>query len=219
MDGNLLRWINSFLCERLISIKIEDIKSDIFKPKHGVPQESPLSPILFIIYLSDIRQPENVQTAIFLQFTDDIALWAYRRNTIISRYKIQKRLDKIINWCNIWRIKLNPLKTKVLHFSKGKHPLLDCNIKLDNVKLKAEKSVKFLGGIFDHKLTLEDHIKDKINNIKHVIANYYSLLRSKQYRIPDKIMINLYKIFIRSNFDYGNTALIAAENKYIYKWE
>ena len=32
-------------------------------------------------------------------------------------------------------------------------------------------------------------------------------------------MINLYKIFIRPNFEYGNTALITADNKYIYKWE
>ena len=32
-------------------------------------------------------------------------------------------------------------------------------------------------------------------------------------------MINLYKIVIRPNFEYGNTALITADNKYIYKWE
>ena len=32
-------------------------------------------------------------------------------------------------------------------------------------------------------------------------------------------MINLYKIFIRPNFEYGNTALRTADNKYIYKWE
>ena len=36
---------------------------------------------------------------------------------------------------------------------------------MENVKLKAEKTVTFLGVIFDHKLTFEDHIKDKINNI------------------------------------------------------
>ena len=82
MDQNLLRWINRLLCERSISIEIKDIKSDSFIPKHGVPQGGPLSPILFIIYVSDIPQPENVQTTNLLQFADDIALWAYGRNTI-----------------------------------------------------------------------------------------------------------------------------------------
>ena len=120
-----------------------------------------------------------------------------------------------MEWYNIWRIKSNPLKTKVLNFSNKRHPLMDCNIKMDNIKLKAEKSVKFPGVIFDYKLTFEDHIKDKINNTKHVTSNYYSL-RSQQYSIPDKTMINLYKVFIRSNFDYGHVALITAENKYIY---
>ena len=51
-------------------------------------------------------------------------------------------------WYNIWKIKLNPLKTTVLHFSKRKDPLLDCNIKI-NFKLKAEKTVKFLGVMLD----------------------------------------------------------------------
>ena len=32
-------------------------------------------------------------------------------------------------------------------------------------------------------------------------------------------MINLYEIFIRSNFEYGNTALITADKKYIYTWK
>ena len=126
--------------------------------------------------------------------------------------------SKITNWCNIRRIKLNPLKTKVLDFSKRKHPLLDCNIKMDNVKLKAEKMVRFLGVIFDHKLTFEEHIKDKINNTRHVKSSFYCL-KSKKYRIPEKTMLNLYKIFIRPNFEYGNTALITTDNRYIYKWE
>ena len=201
MDQNLLRQINNFLSERSISIKIKDIKSDFFTPNHGVPQGIPLSPILFIIYVSDIPQS---------QFADDIALWAYGRKTIMSQCKIQKYLDKIIKWCNIWRIKLNPLKTKVLHFSKRKHPLLDCSIKMDNVKLKSKRSVKFLGVIFGHRLTFEE----KVNNTRHITSNYYSL-KSKKYRIPENTMINLYKIFVRPNFNYGSAALITAKNKCI----
>ena len=103
----------------------------------------------------------------------------------MSGCKVQKHLNKMTKWCNIWRIKLNPLKTKVLHFSKTKHPLLDCNIKMDNVKLKAQKAVKFLRAIFDNKLTFKEHIKDKVNNTRHIASRFYSL-KSKKYRIPEK---------------------------------
>ena len=88
---------------------------------------------------------------------------------------------------------------------------------MDNVKLKEEKIVKFLEVIFDHKLTFEEHIKDKINNARYITSSFY-FLKSKKYRIPEKTMINLYKMFIRPNFEYGNTAIIAADNKYIYNW-
>ena len=87
---------------------------------------------------------------------------------------------------------------------------------MNDVKLKAEKIVKFLGVRFDHKLTFEEHIKDKIINTRQITSSFYSL-KSKKYRIPERTMINLYKIFIRPNFEYGNTALITADSKYIYK--
>ena len=87
MDHSLLRWIKSFLSERSISVKIENIKSDLFTPKHEVPQGSPLSPILFIIYVSDIPQPVNTQATTLSQFADDIALWSYGRNTLCLNVK------------------------------------------------------------------------------------------------------------------------------------
>ena len=136
----------------------------------------------------------------------------------MSQCKMQKYLDKIIKWCNTWKIKFNPLKNKFLHFSKRKHNSWLCNIKMDNVKLNAEKSVKFLGVMFGNKLTFEERIRDKVINTRHNTSNCYSL-RSKKYRIPDKTITNLSKIFIRPNFHYGNRSLITAENKYIYKWE
>ena len=94
MKQNLLSWINSVLSEKSISNKIIDIKSDFFTPKHGVPQGNSLSPILFIIYVSNIPQPKSVQTTTLSQFANDIALWAYVRNTMMSHCKIQKHLKK-----------------------------------------------------------------------------------------------------------------------------
>lgn len=55
-----------------------------------------------------------------------------------------------------------------------------------------------------------------MSNTKHITSNYFSF-RSKQHRIPYKTMINLYEVFTRLHFDYGDVALITAKNKFIYK--
>ena len=42
---------------------------------------------------------------------------------------------------------------------------MDCNMKMNNLKLKAEKLVKFLAVIFNPNLTFEDHITEKITKL------------------------------------------------------
>ena len=75
LDINLIKWIRSLLQDRGLTIKLNDIFSELLSPIHGVPQGSPLSPILFILYVRDIPQPNH--KFIFLsQFADDIAIWA-----------------------------------------------------------------------------------------------------------------------------------------------
>ena len=69
LNRKLIRWIGNFLSERLI-ISIHNQLSDPITPIHGVPRGSPLSPILFILYVCDISQPldEEVNCS---QFADD----------------------------------------------------------------------------------------------------------------------------------------------------
>ena len=97
-----------------------------------------------------------------------------------------------MRWCNVWITRLNPLKWKVSNFSKKAHLTMSCPLRMDIINLKAKKSVKFLGFIFDLKLTFGGHIKPKINNSQHIASSLYSL-KSHQYRISNKTLI----IYIR----------------------
>ena len=65
--------IIDFTMNRKVSIKINNLYSLPFTPIHGVPQGNPLSPIIFILYVSDIPRPPKRIT--LSQFADDIALW------------------------------------------------------------------------------------------------------------------------------------------------
>ena len=94
-----IRWINSFLTEREIKVKINNSLSEEIIPTRGVPQGSPLSPILFILYVADIPTDKTVNTS---QFADDIAAWCTHRRNSENEKKLQKYLNKLSVWCNKW---------------------------------------------------------------------------------------------------------------------
>jgi hypothetical protein len=74
MDGDLVRWTESFLSERTVEMIIEGNAMDRHPAEVGVPQGSPVSPILFAIYTSGLIKwvEEYVSEAEGLSFVDDL---------------------------------------------------------------------------------------------------------------------------------------------------
>jgi hypothetical protein len=74
MDGDLIRWTESFLSERTVEMVIEGNAMERHPVEAGVPQGSPVSPILFAIYTSgQIKLVEEyVSEAEGLSFVDDL---------------------------------------------------------------------------------------------------------------------------------------------------
>jgi hypothetical protein len=54
MDGDLIRWTESFLSERTVEMIIEGNALERYPVEAGVPQGSTVSPILFPIYTSGL---------------------------------------------------------------------------------------------------------------------------------------------------------------------
>jgi len=50
MDGDLIRWTESFLSERMVEMIIEGNANERHPVEAGVPQGSPVSPIIFALY-------------------------------------------------------------------------------------------------------------------------------------------------------------------------
>ena len=155
-----MHWLSDFLVGRLIQVNLNNFFSNQVNPKAGVPQGSVLSPLLFLIYVNDLPTPHHKQNFLS-QFADDTAQWAFSRNVHIAGKHLQQDLLKLAMWCAKWRIKLNPVKIKVIIFSRSiLARKTELNLKLYGKTLKIYPEVKFLGITFDSQLTFQKHFEE-----------------------------------------------------------
>ncbi len=77
IPGDIVRWTNSFLTDRKVQLVIDGYTCLMRDIDSGVPQGSPISPILFVIYISGFFSAiENKVPITSLSFVDDIGLTA-----------------------------------------------------------------------------------------------------------------------------------------------
>ena len=199
LNRKLIRWISNFLFQRNLIISINDQLSDPITPIHGVPQGCPLSPILFILHVNDILQPLYAQVNLS-QFADDIEIWAQAPGIRSINLRLQKYLNQILTWCDRWRIKLNPGKTRLITFSQRK-VIMDTSIAIYGHPLKVTELVKFLGVHIDNHLSMKQHI-EHIERASLITRMRIARLNS----VNANLLIRLYKIFTRPYMDYACTA-------------
>jgi hypothetical protein len=72
----LLRWIEAFCSERTATIQVNGKPSKVQSlPQAGLPQGSPLSPILFLFFNADLVQRRIDSYGGAIAFTDDFNAW------------------------------------------------------------------------------------------------------------------------------------------------
>jgi hypothetical protein len=61
----------------------------------GVPQGSALGAVLYLLYMSDLPQPEEATVG---TFADDIAIMTVGDSAEETTEKLQQAVDKVKNW-------------------------------------------------------------------------------------------------------------------------
>lgn len=92
ISGTKLEWFSSYLCDRLQVVRINGIFSQEFFSTSGVPQDSHLGPLLFLIYVNDMK--DCFINSEFLTLADDFKLFKIIKSQSCTR-ELQDDLDRV----------------------------------------------------------------------------------------------------------------------------
>ena len=88
----------------------------------------------------------------------------------------------------MWKIRLNPGKTKVTNFGKGKQQTKNCDLSMNDHKLEVVDKI-------DYNLNFGNHFREILNSTKGFYVKLFSL-KSMNFKLTPPTIINLYKTFI-----------------------
>ena len=130
-------WVRSFLQDRTHRVVVSGKMSNSVTIDKGTPQGSRLSPLLFLILMSDL----NLHTKGSLSnYADDTQLIIFEETEEKTRERASEEADAIIKFFQGVKLCNNADKAALIYNSKGKHK--DIEIEIGGEILKSKESEK-----------------------------------------------------------------------------
>ena len=126
ISGNLLNLLRDFLNERKQRVVLNGQFSRWKNVSAGVPQDSILVSLSFLIYINDLTEGLSSNAKLF---ADDTSLFSVIHDIQTSANNLNKVLERISNWATQWKMNFNPDTIKQAqevifsrNFKKKVHP-------------------------------------------------------------------------------------------------
>ncbi len=155
----LLQWVEAFCSERTATIQINGQSSEVRRlPQAGLPQGSPLSPILFLFFNADLVQRRIDSHGGAIAFIDDFTAWVTGPTAQSNREAIEAIIREALDWERRSGATFEAEKTAVIHFTRKAYKTTTEPFAIKGRAVQPKDHVKILGVVMDAKLKYKEHI-------------------------------------------------------------
>ena len=173
-DQNALKLLRSYLCGRSVFTEIGLSKSKLITVHHGVPQGSILGPLLYLIYILNIKNIDGNKKIIY---ADDTTAITVAKTYPELKAKTDQAMERMVRYFSGSGLKLNASKTELVS-----HGLRETEVDLGSSVLPSRSPVKLLGVLIDSSLNFHDHINGIIKKIKSRLVMFRKISRTAGLR-------------------------------------
>ena len=198
----LTRWIAAAIQERTVALRLGDWNSATHTLTMGLPQGSPLSPVLYNVYTKGLADLDAQGPARVLTLADDGLIYKTTNSTQEAVEAVQEQLNNTSQWCHETKSAINPTKAQALwctldNKAAGK-PKPDA--RFNGEVIERVSKLRYLGVHFDRMLTFREHVDATTLKCKKGLS---ALKAMASKGIEQRHLFRLYQSVVLGTIDYG----------------
>ncbi|EED21750.1 endonuclease/reverse transcriptase, putative [Talaromyces stipitatus ATCC 10500] len=178
VDGDLIHWVISFLSDRRVTLVIDGHVGKEVPISSGLPQGSPVSPILFVLYVHGLSRAieRSVPEVRCLSFVDDQGLVTAASSVKEACRILEKAAEVAIEWGVANGVQFDRKKTEAAFFYRRHRRQVAQNVSRARIRVGGElatvkSTVRWLGILLDNQLTWKSHYNARIKTARNTIIS------------------------------------------------
>ena len=159
MPTYLTKWVQSFTSNWTLSFYFDN-NSETPQPfNSGLPQGSPTSPVLFLIYAQALLEATNTDKVKDISYLDDDGALQLSTTQQLAIQTLQERFEQRLERAEQLNLPYDLGKSGLIHFwtQRNRHwpddPTTQPSIMINGTMIQPSKTIKYLGVYLDETLT------------------------------------------------------------------